>query len=318
MDAQDLTVDNCHFFGCGAVGAQIIEDAGGPSDVSVTRCTDQSLINNITSPGGNVEYDAACRLFVSVGVEIGFYIAGNSTRDMYFVNQADPNHGSNGGEQISVEDKDGNYPITENFVIYQNTLAGDGAESFISNSSGVTIAPGTSVVIAGNDISNVVQGLHLYNDGYMTEQPFGVYTDNSIHNVFEGFFLQLTSDHGVNNAPWFIGNVFSHNLINGIIDEPGSYAETPAAFVVSYALQDTSIPQAMQNIFYGNIITGAAAGIVLINPTPVPIGATIITGNFFSSDGSGDSYEIYDQAGVIETPVIGGNDIWQGFWLLEP
>jgi hypothetical protein len=305
---QYYSIDNCHFIGCGTVGDVI--STLYATDFSITRCTDASVVNNITSPGGNVELDSDKGIVFSGETGPGIYVGENTTNDAYNVES------SNGdGEQVSFEPGSGyNMSIT----VYQNALSGDGFESLQSNldSVGVSVNDGVNIVVADNDISNVVRGIDVYNGG--TVMPFAMFADNSIHNVNTGLYIQIDLSTSVPNTPWFICNSFNDNLINGIQNFPSYHAPVPAAiYVIIFPPNSNNPPQALGNIFCGNMMTGTNAGLVMAL-SYVPFGSqitdTVLSDNFFASDGSPSSRPIDDTSGTSSSPVISVDDTYQGFW----
>jgi hypothetical protein len=310
---QYYSIDNCHFIGCGTVGNVI--STLFATDFSITRCTDTSLVNSIASPGGNVESDSDKGLFAGGETGTGVYVAGNTTSDVYNVES------SNGdGEQISVEPTHGS-ATNMDVAIYQNLLSGDGAESLDSglDSVGISVNTGVNIVVVGNDISNVIRGVDVYNEGY--SMPFAMYIDNSIHNVAEGLFIQIGTS-SVPNVPWFMGCSFNNNLINGICDVSNFNAATPSAiYIITYSAENNTVPQVMMNVFNSNIVTGASVGIVLTQGSNegslgVQLGDIVFSNDFFESDGSGSSVEVDDLSGdMTMNPVFWlFDDIWEGYW----
>jgi hypothetical protein len=318
-DANNVTVDNCHFIGCGTATAQFFSQY--TDNLSIARSTDTSFLNNVSSPGGNVEYDAASRLVSSTQTVGGIYVGENVATGVYPV----PELGSqlNGGEVISIEPQNtgpSTNDIVRNVAVFQNILAGDGAESLLGNSSGITVQ-GDNIVVTGNDISNLEQGIHIYNPGFVSDIAFGIYSDNSIHNVDQGIWIQAYSS--VSNAPLLYCNVFSGNEINGIISaangesKVGGWAGNSAAILITYAPEDTAPPQDLMNVFAGNMIVGTVAGLFLDDPQfpQVPLGTTILLDNFVQSDGSDFSARLLNPSDDgSEVWNINDND-WQGFWL---
>jgi hypothetical protein len=308
-DANNVTVDNCHFIGCGAPTAQFFSQY--TDNLSIVRSTDTSLVNNVISPGGNVEYDAASRLVSSTQTVGGIYVGESVATDMYPV----PELGSqlNGGEVISIEPQN----TTRNVAVFQNILAGDGAESLLGNSSGITVQ-GDNIVVTDNDISNLEQGIHIYNAGYDSDISFGIYSDNSIHNVDQGIWIQAYS--AVSNAPLLYCNLFSGNDINGIISSAngeskvGGWAGNSGAILITYGPEDTSPPQDLMNIFSANEVTGAGTLLCLDGVSGFPLGTTVITDSFFGSDGGYGSNEENNLTGDSSLIIAEGN-ISQGYWL---
>ena len=357
----DMIVDNCHFYGCGegyGSAAQILCGEGG-YHVSVTRTTDQSLVNNITSPGGNVAFDGASRLLVVQGGYGYVYAGDNTTQDLYEY----PDIDENGGEQIlyepntsldfqgSVNSGSGSVTITgfgsdsinvsggassligetvlitsgpgmgesrriidssgtlnmpwgvvptsasnctigvgcNSITAYDNTLAGDGALSYLANSSGIQIG-GLNISIVGNDISKVPVGLYLFS--VYAEGSFNNYVDNSIHQVGDGILTGGSFD-GSPTISSEVGDVFSDNTIGGPAGPAnGSSVEMPAGILMGGGT--TNIAETLMTIFNQNIITDFPIGIGFLcqNSATGCFGGildTVLSNDFFSSDGSNNS-----------------------------
>jgi hypothetical protein len=307
-NAANCSLDNDQFFGCGAQESAQISYSG--LEISVTRCTVQSLVNNIANPGGNVEYDGADNLLAVGPAGNGVYAGNNTATDLY--DSPENSSYSNVGEQILV---DGN---ANDLVAYQNTLSGDGAESYLSNTCGVEFEGGSNHVIADNDLSNAVDGIAVWINNGLTTGSFNMYTGNSIHNVYDGIDLILGLSTASQNQPWFDCNSFSHNSINGIRVGSVYYAPQPAGiYIATYAAETNNPPQVLMNVFNGNTVTGAAVGLELVNKEPSlgsQIGEMVLSNSLFDSDGSEGSYEI-QLLGISENPVASPGDVFEGYWI---
>jgi hypothetical protein len=318
----DCTFDNDHFFGSGGYPTAVI-GASGALGISVTRCTAQSLVNNITSPGGNVEFDAADRLLWCGVFNADAYAGDNTTSDLY---QTTVQYGLNGGEQILVEP--GN-EYAQKVAVYQNTLSGDGAESFLSNGCGVG-AEGVNVVVDDNDISNVNAGIIFEMGGVGSEASFGMFANNSIHNVYIGVSLQITTSTSSVNTPWCVGNSFSDNTINGIRVGPSYQQVSAAIYIVTYALQSNNPSQMLMNVFDGDTVTGASVGVELLNMAVGlggETGTVVVSNGIFEASGSAETYGLdssdafalgpcwlADFSGYSQSPIVTYGDADEGYW----
>ncbi len=317
--ADDSGIDNCHFIACGAAGAQI--ESFGSTQLTVTRCTDTSLVNNIISPGGNVEDDSGARLVAVFGAQPDLYFGDNTTSDLYYVNPEDSGHGLNGGDQISVEaylhnDSSGFYATNFSVTVYQNTLAGDGAESFLANGSGVLVEGGPNVVIADNDISNENAGIADWNPGnYPTIQPFQMIVDNSLHNVYVGLSAGVLNDgsDAPEQVPYYLGNSYIDNIIACVKAGPTQWSSTTTGIYFNPAVQSTTPPSTTTNIFFGDIVTGADVGFIWGTGVFQDNGPAIITSCFFASDGSTSS-DAFDSLIPSTDPTFFTDDFWWDYW----
>jgi hypothetical protein len=314
--SNSTSFNNCHFIGCGPTNAQIsIGAAGRYLDLSVTRCTDQSLVDNITSPGGNVELDGAARLMWGDGIGGDLYVGSSAASDMY-TSPPDTGNGLNGGQIIELEPQAAFE--NQNITIYQNKFACDGAEAFLDNGGGVLVA-GTNVIVAGNDLSNGTTGISTWyppNTGIV--ESFDMYVDNSIHNVYDG--ISFIGSSSSSQTPIVVGNSFNGNLINGIRSDFNVWGNNPTTGTLSTAisispfLQSTQPPQMLENIFYDDIVTGTPRGFIWEAGTPtVQNGPIVLTNCFFSSDGSVSStlanlYSAFDDP--LIDPTLSSQDFW--------
>ncbi len=211
-------------------------------------------------------------------------------------------------------------------------------ESFQSNTCGVAVW-GDNVVIADNDISNVSEGINIYNVGAggFNDNSFNIYSGNSFHDV--GTALDVNANWDGNpsstNSDWFLGNVFRDNAINGIVAsawvaQPAAIAVNANASVSSTINQDKL--QLMINVIDGNTFTGLGLGtlsdygLAFTSTTsgstgsPAGIWGTTVINNFFSSDGNASSYEetLYatddfkDTDSYVTTSLTANK--WQDFW----
>jgi hypothetical protein len=231
---------------------------------------------------------------------------------MYLPPQAD--NGLNGGEQILCEAAESEVPF--DMEAYQNTLSGDGAESFLDNGCGVSMT-GPNVVVNDNDISNVEAGL-MDSPSAPCEQEFCMYTDNSIHNVFIGILMQPAFPAGSPDVPWLVGNSFSHNTINGIRTGPSQQEVSAAIYIITYAGNSNNPPQMLMNVFDGNTIAGADIGLEVANKyqNGDQTGAVVLSDGIFESDGSEGSSWV-QLSGILHSPIVRfGDRLLEGYWII--
>jgi len=178
--------------------------------------------------------------------------------------------------------------------------------------------------------SDEAQGIHYEIGGAGSEASFGMIANNSIHNVYIGVFLQITTSTSSVNTPWCVGNSFSDNTINGIRVGPSFQQVSAAIYIVTYALQSNNPPQMLMNVFDGDTVMGASVGVELFTPASQPggqIGTVVVANSLFNADGSVDTYGLdldYSYAlgpyllanysGDAESPIVTYGNAMEGYW----
>jgi autotransporter-associated beta strand protein len=297
---DDVIIDNCHFIGCGdsSAGGQILTHSG--TQVSVTRCTDQGLVDDVANPDPHLDLDSSTRLFDGNTVGYSFYFGNNQTIHIH------PPSGLNGGEQILLEPGD----IDQNVAVFQNVLQGDGVETFVADSSGYA-GDGKNITVDDNDIGGVLLGINVvfHPDSRIN---FESYNNNSIHNVVRGMWIH---DGGFDVHDYlFRGLIFSDNSITDTHQAlHGSIAIwTDGTQPVTSAFALGNLAQMFMNVFEGNTGTDTPVGVLSSSVTSdsSDLVDAIYYGNFFFSNGTAGSIGLSDTFSTIDAndKVLDGNN----------
>lgn len=126
-----------------------------------------------------------------------------------------------------------------------------------------------SGILETNHIRGVEYGINFFHDtvtgsAKSADNSFGVYSNNSFHNVENAVTVNANwGAAGDAATPWFIGNVFRGNFVNGIVTI-GTNSSTASAF---YFVTNTdpsgggqNRSQLLMNVFDSNIVTDAGIG----------------------------------------------------------